>query len=68
MHSNLTTTLGIISHLEDMDVGNSSYLFYKYQREVLDEQKVLAEESRREHISGRTDPSVLLRLGRLDVS
>ena len=58
LHDNLTTTLSLIKHIEDMEVKKSPYEFYKYQRDVLDEQKILAEEARKEYISGKSDPSL----------
>jgi hypothetical protein len=58
LHDNLMTTFSLIRHLEDMGVKKSSFEYYKYQRSALDEQKSLAEEAKKEHRSGKTDPSL----------
>lgn len=46
---NLTTTMGLIKHLEDMEVQNNSYKYYQHQRSILEEQKIYAEQVRKEY-------------------
>ena len=59
IYENLTTTtIELLKHQEDMGITGNPHRFYKYQRDALDEQKILAEEIRRDYISGRSDPSL----------
>ena len=58
IYENLITTIDLLKHQEDMGIVSNPHRFYKYQRDALDEQRILAEEIRRDYISGRSDPSL----------